>query len=68
MKFKKVVLKRKGPKKSKGHKAPRKSKKRKATKSAHGYLFLDFTQQCPDDLRVRADIFNAKGETVYKQS
>ena len=32
MKFKKVVLKRKGPKKSKGYKAPRKSKKRKATK------------------------------------
>ena len=32
MKFKKVVSKRKGSKKSKGHKAPRKSKKRKATK------------------------------------
>jgi len=39
-----------------------------ATKSAHGYLFIDFTQQCPDDLRVRADIFNTKGETVYKQT
>jgi nucleoside-triphosphatase THEP1 len=38
-----------------------------ATKNAHGYLFLDFTQSCPDDLRVRTDIFNDK-VTVYKQS
>ena len=33
---------------------------------AHGYLFLDFTQQCPEDLRVRTDIFNSMGITVYK--
>lgn len=39
-----------------------------ATKIPHGYLFLDFTQDCPDDLRVRTDIFNSKGVTVYKQS
>ena len=34
----------------------------------HGYLFLDFTQSCPDMLRVRADIFNPNGIIVYKQS
>ena len=34
----------------------------------HGYLFLDFTQSCPDMLRVRADIFNSNGIVVYKQS
>ena len=33
----------------------------------HGYLFLDFTQACPDLLRVRADIFNPNGIVVYKQ-
>lgn len=34
----------------------------------HGYLFLDFTQSCPEDLRVRSDIFNSSGNiTVYKQ-
>ena len=38
-----------------------------ATKNAHGYIFLDFTQTCPDDLRVRSDIFNKNGVTVYKQ-
>jgi nucleoside-triphosphatase THEP1 len=38
-----------------------------ATKIPHGYLFIDFTQACPDDLRVRTDIFNDKGITVYKQ-
>ena len=38
-----------------------------ATKNSHGYLFLDFTQQCPDDLRVSTDIFNPQGVTVYKQ-
>ena len=31
-----------------------------------GYLFLDFTQTCPEELRVRADIFNEF--YVYKQS
>ena len=33
----------------------------------HGYLFLDFTQSCPDVLRVRSDIFNREGMIVYKQ-
>ena len=39
-----------------------------ATKEAHGYLFLDFTQSCPDEHRVRTNIFNPRGNTVYKQS
>ena len=34
----------------------------------HGYLFLDFTQNCPELLRVRSDIFNPSGMLVYKQS
>ena len=35
----------------------------------HGYLFLNFTQECPDKLRVTTDIFNKKrGPTCYKQS
>lgn len=34
----------------------------------YGYLFLDFTQTCPDILRVRSDIFNPNGMTVYKQT
>ena len=34
----------------------------------HGYVFLDFTQSCPEELRVRADIFNPNGITVYKQN
>ena len=33
----------------------------------HGYLLLDFTQACPDVLRVRSDIFNPEGVIVYKQ-
>ena len=33
----------------------------------HGYLFIDFTQPCPDFLRVRSDVFNVNGITVYKQ-
>jgi len=32
----------------------------------HGYLFLDFTQNCPEDFRVRTDIFNHE-ITIYKQ-
>lgn len=32
----------------------------------HGYLFIDFTQQCPEELRVRTDIFDKIGMTVYK--
>jgi len=38
-----------------------------ATQIPHGYLFIDFTQQCPDDIRVRTNIFNSVGATVYKQ-
>ena len=33
----------------------------------HGYLFLDFTQSCPEELRVRSNIFSPSGVTVYKQ-
>ena len=32
----------------------------------HGYLLIDFTQQCPDEIRVRTDIFSDK-VVVYKQ-
>lgn len=39
-----------------------------AIRVPHGYLFFDFTQQCPDDLRIRTDIFNEKGVTIYKQN
>jgi energy-coupling factor transporter ATP-binding protein EcfA2 len=38
-----------------------------ATCPAHGYLFLDFTQSCPEDLRVRTSIFDNK-VVVYKQN
>ena len=34
----------------------------------YGYLFLDFTQTCPDILRVRSGIFDQYGIIVYKQS
>ena len=33
----------------------------------HGYLFIDFTQSCPEELRVRTDLFNPDGMIVYKQ-
>ena len=33
----------------------------------HGYLFMDFTQACPDEIRVRTDITDSN-ITVYKQS
>jgi len=39
-----------------------------ATLNPHGYLFLDFTQQCPDEIRIRTDIFNENGVAVYKQN
>ena len=39
-----------------------------ATKEGHGYIFIDFTQSCPDDLRVRTNIFNPDGVVVYKQN
>ena len=38
-----------------------------ATRDPHGYLFIDFTQQCPDDMRVRTDIFDEKHVIIYKQ-
>lgn len=38
-----------------------------ATASAHGYIFIDFTQSCPDNERLKTDIFNTHGITVYKQ-
>ena len=28
-----------------------------ATKKPHGYLFIDFTQECPEDIRYRTNIF-----------
>lgn len=31
----------------------------------HGYLFFDFTQQCPDHVRIRTDILDQ--HIVYKQ-
>ena len=34
----------------------------------HGYLFMDFTQDCPDEIRVRTNIFSKNGIIVYKQS
>lgn len=30
-----------------------------ATKSPHGYLFIDFTQECSDDIRYRTNIFDS---------
>lgn len=33
----------------------------------HGYLFIDFTQECPEEMRVRTDIFKDE-MIVYKQS
>ena len=36
--------------------------------SSHSYVFLDFTQDCPDDLRVQTDLFNDQdGVLIYKQ-
>ena len=29
-----------------------------ATREPHGYLFIDFTQECPDEIRYRTNIFN----------
>lgn len=35
---------------------------------SHSYVFLDFTQNCPDDLRVQTDLFNSsEGVLIYKQ-
>lgn len=36
-----------------------------ATRQAHGYLFIDFTQECPDEYRYRTNIFNLP-EIVYR--
>ena len=36
----------------------------------HGYLFFDFTQECPDYLRIRTNLFPTRDENgpyVYKQ-
>ena len=36
---------------------------------SHAYVFLHFTQNCPDKLRVQTDIFNTKDDAlIYKQS
>jgi energy-coupling factor transporter ATP-binding protein EcfA2 len=35
----------------------------------YGYLFMDFTQECPDRLRIRTNIFNKiSGPIFYKQA
>lgn len=40
---------------------------RDATRNkAYGYLFIDFTQDCPDSMRVRTDLFEPT-LVVYKQ-
>ena len=37
--------------------------------TSHSYIFLDFTQDCPDDLRVQTDFFNkSDGVLIYKQA
>lgn len=38
-----------------------------ATSKPHGYLFIDFTQECPDNQRLLTNIFNPKYITMYKQ-
>ena len=30
-----------------------------ATRRPHGYLFIDFTQECPDEIRYRSNIFDS---------
>lgn len=35
-----------------------------ATRMPYSYLFLDLTQECPDSLRVRANIFGENNEPV----
>lgn len=30
-----------------------------ATRDPHGYLFIDFTQECPENIRYRTNIFNS---------
>ena len=36
-----------------------------ATEKAHSYLFLDFTQECPDHLRFRSNLFD-KPMIIYR--
>ena len=36
-----------------------------ATEQPHSYLFIDFTQECPDDFRFRSNIFD-KPMIIYK--
>lgn len=38
-----------------------------ATRNPHGYLFVDFTQECPEDLRYRANILQTP-ITYYRLS
>lgn len=33
----------------------------------HGYLFIDFTQSCDENLRVRSNLFDPSAITIYKQ-
>jgi nucleoside-triphosphatase THEP1 len=39
---------------------------RDATKKPHGYLFLDFSQDCSDEMRIKTNIFDKK-PIIYKQ-
>lgn len=34
----------------------------------HSYLFFDYTQSCPDDIRVRTNIFDPFHVIIYKQN
>ena len=38
-----------------------------ATCKPYGYLFIDFTQECPDDQRLKTNLFHTKYITLYKQ-
>jgi len=38
-----------------------------AISKPHGYLFMDFTQDCPDNLRFCTNIFDKNGISYYKQ-
>lgn len=34
----------------------------------HGYLFFDFTQECPDELRIRTNVLQPHSMIIYKQT
>lgn len=39
-----------------------------ATKNKpYGYLFIDFTQECPDEFRIRTNILNPSSMIIYKK-